>query len=166
MAATAKAATRADSPSTSTVVLTHQVIPNLASYQLLGPSNPDQRVQVGVAIASPKEAEEAAFAKALYTAGSPDFHHFLTADGLSVAYSAPDGRYVLLAGTVGQVERTFSVTEEDHRGLDGTMFRANGNAPTVPLGVNAVLGLSSIGMTRSQDVLYRRWSSAGLALRP
>jgi kumamolisin len=140
-------------------------------------------VQVGVAIASPKEAEEAAFAKALYTAGSPDFHHFLTpsqraarfgvdvatvgrvrgavtADGLSVAYSAPDGTYVLLAGTVGQVERTFSVTEEDHRGLDGTMFRANGNAPTVPLGVNAVLGLSSIGMTRSQDVLYRRWSSA------
>src|SRR5438477_1974580 len=175
LAASAKAASQGGSGSPATTVLAHQVIPKLDSYALLGRSNPGQRVQVGVAIASPRAAEEAAFARALYTPGSSDFHHFLTpaqrarrfgvdaatvaqvqaavtAQGLTVAYRAPDGRYLLLAGTVSQVERTFSVTEEDHRGLDGSVFRANREAPTVPNGVTAVLGLSSIGMTRSQNI--------------
>ena len=175
MAASAKAATSTATTAAATTVLTRQVIPNLSDYPRLGRSNADQRVQVGVSIASPKAAEEAAFAKALYTPGSADFHHFLTpseraarfgvdastvarvsravtARGLSVAYAAPDGTYLLLAGNVGQVEQTFAITEEDHRGLDGTTFRANAQPPTVPAGVNAVLGLSSIGMKTSQNV--------------
>src|SRR4051794_16955264 len=79
LAASAAAATGTTATATgATTVLTKQVIPNLAGYTRLADANPDQSLQVGVAIASPHAAEQAAYAKALYTPGSSDFHQFLT----------------------------------------------------------------------------------------
>src|SRR4051794_11124763 len=188
-AAAATTGTTATSTATATgatTVLTKQVIPNLAAYTRLADANPDQSLQVGVAIASPHAAEQAAYAKALYTPGSSDFHQFLTpaqraarfgvdtttagriqnaltTNGLRVAYAAPDNTYLVLTGTVAAVERTFSVSEQQYRGVDGSTFQANAQAPTVPSGVSAVLGLTSLETTHTSQDLCLQGTCTGTA---
>ena len=169
--------------STGWHVLTGHVIPNLASAQQLSTLPQGQRIQVGVALANPNAGAMEAAARAVYTPGSPSFHHFytpaqwqqrfsvskasfsaisseLTSQGLKVVYAAPTRDYVTLGGTVGQVERTFSVSLDNYS-ASGQHFFANTTAPTVPNGVNAVLGLESLSRQLPTRHLPQGTSNAG-----
>ena len=148
-------------------VLSRAVVPNLAKLRDLGPLASSQRLQVGVALADPNAAAEEAASRAVYDAKSPAYHHFytpaqwqarfaipkatfdgvasqVTAKGLSVAYGAPTRSYMTLAGTVDQVQRTFGVQLHAFQLASGQKFFANLQAPRVPAGVSAVVGLESL----------------------
>jgi len=155
------------SASTGWHVLASDVIPNLAKVQELGSMSPSQRIQVGVALTNPNAAAEAAAARAVYDPASSGYHHFytpaqwaarfsvakstytgvasqLTSQGLAVVYSAPTRDYLTLSGTVAQVERTFGVSLNTYALKGGQTFHANAQAPRVPNGVSAVLGMESL----------------------
>jgi subtilase family serine protease len=115
-----------------TTVLTGSVLADLAHFRRVGPTERHEQIFVDVAIQRPDPAGEQAAYTAMYTPGSPTYHHFLsvaqfdarfgvpqvhfdavrrfaTAHGLEVV-AAPDSRDVLsLTGTVAQVEKTFQV---------------------------------------------------------
>jgi len=148
-------------------LLANDVIPNLAAAKQIDTLSPNQRIQVGVALANPNARAEQAAAAAVYDVHSASYHHYytpaqwqarfglsaaalqsaqsqLTAQGLRTVYTAPTRDYVTLGGTVAQVERTFGVTLDDYATASGQRFFANAQAPRVPNGVNAVLGLESL----------------------
>lgn len=160
------AGTAAAAPAGSTVVLGGEVVHNLSSFRDLGPVAASTPMTVGVEMAGNTAARDAAY-QALFDPASPDYHHFYTPasfeaafgvsqaeaqtvrayavrDGLRVVYSAPDGSYLELTGTTAQVESTFSVAEHTFRGADGGTFTANTAGPSVPAGVTAVGGLTSL----------------------
>lgn len=171
------------------VTLRGEVVHGLSTFPDLGAVAADRPMRVAVALAVDTAARDAAYT-ALYTKGSPSYHAFytpaqfreqfgaapavarrvllaVTADGLQVAYSAPDGSYVELTGTTGQVERTFDVAEHSYRGMGG-LFTANAQAPTVPAGVAAVLGLTSLtrftaaaSQALAQDICVPAGGTAG-----
>ena len=164
-------AAAAPAGATATMRLSADVLPALASYADLGPTDASRHIQVDVTIARPNPAGEQAAYAAMYTPGNSSYRHFLTpaqfdaqfgvpqatfdavrafatADGLTVA-SAPDSRDLLvLEGTVAQVQQTFAVTLHDYRG-DGRTFYANTAGPVVPAGlsITGVIGLNNkLGM--------------------
>ena len=176
LAATALAATAAvglldaapAAASASTIQLSGDVLPQLASYTKLGSTSPSKHIQVDVTIARPNPAGEQALYEAMYTKGSPSYHQFLTpsqfdaqfgvaqstfdsvltfatAHGLTLT-SAPASRELLvLDGTVAQVQNTFGVAL--HNFSDGTKkFFANTSGPRVPAGlsITGVIGLNSL----------------------
>jgi subtilase family serine protease len=166
-AGTAAAAANPATAAVPSVVLTNDVLPGLSQATVLGHTAPDTNIEVGVTLARPHPAEEAALKRDLYTKGSPDYHQFLTPaqfdarfgvpqatfdavkswatrDGLTVAASPASRDYVLLTGTANQAEQTFAVTLKDYRDSTGRYF-ANANAPTVPAGedIDGVIGLNS-----------------------
>ncbi len=156
---------------TTMVQLRGDVLPQLATYTDLGTTDPARHVQVDVTIARPDPAGEQAAYEAMYTPGSPSYHHFLspsqfnarfgvpqatydavrnfaTAQGLTVAASPGSRDLVVLDGTVAQVQHTFAVTLHDYRG-DSKAFYANTSAPSVPAGlsITGVIGLNNkLGM--------------------
>lgn len=174
-AGSAGAATAAPPP----VVLAKQVAPGLTGATQLRPTDGTKVLQVAVSIAHPHDADELATFNAMYTPGNALFHHFLTptqfnarfgvdtttagriehdvtSKGLTVEYANPDRSYLTLHGTVAQIEKTFAVDLADFTGADGNVFRANVQGPTVPAGVNAVLGLSSLSTFKThQDICVR-----------
>ncbi|HXA30571.1 MAG TPA: S53 family peptidase [Candidatus Angelobacter sp.] len=163
---------RADTLSTSAAgwhQLTRAVIPGLGNATRLQALPTSQKIQVGVALTDPNAAAEQAAAAAVYDPASPAYHQFftpaqwqasfglpqatysgvvsqLTAQGLRVAYASPTRSYVTLGGTVAAVERTFGVDLSTYQAADGQQFFANAQAPSVPDGVDAVLGLESLSV--------------------
>ena len=152
-------------------VLSQAVIPGLSGTTPLAALPASQRLQVGVALGDPNAAAEAAAAQAVYDPSSPSYHRFftpaawqaefslpqatfdglvgqLTGHGLRVAYTAPTRTYVTLGGTVAEVEQTFGVQLGVYQAADGHEFFANEQAPTVPDGVDAVVGLESLSVQR------------------
>ncbi len=152
---------------TSLIRLRGDVVPKLVSYTDLGASAQTERIQVDVSIARPNPAAEQAAFAAMYTPGSPTFHHFLTpaqfdaqygvaqatfeavrafatAHGLTVANATGSRELIVLDGTVAQVQQTFGVTLHDYRG-DGKTFYANTRGPLVPAGlpITGVIGLNN-----------------------
>jgi pseudomonalisin len=150
-------------------VLTNDVIPGLSRLSPLGPLAPEQRLQVGIAIQDVNQSAEEAAARAVYDPHSRHYHHYytpaewrakfsipkprydtvvaqLTASGLQVAYSSPTRNYLTLSGSVGGVERTFGVRLDRYSGPGGESFFANTQAPRVPDGVSALLGLESLSV--------------------
>jgi len=150
-------------------VVSSNVIPGLSGATRLSALPATQALQVGIALHDPNAAAEEAAAQAIYDPGSASFHHYmtpqqwqarfmlpqatysavasqLTSQGLSVAYVAPTLTYATLSGTVDQVQRTFGVDLGNYQAADGTRFFANAQAPTVPDGVDAIVGLNSFGV--------------------
>jgi subtilase family serine protease len=152
---------------TPTVRLAGDVVSHLLTHRDLGPTSTSRQIQLDVTIARPNPAAEQAYYSALYTKGSADYHQFLTpaqfdarfgvaksnfdavrnyatAHGLTVASSTGSRDLVVLDGTVGQVERTFSVTLHNYR-VSGKTYYANTAGPLVPsgLGITGVVGLNS-----------------------
>ncbi|HEX5269560.1 MAG TPA: protease pro-enzyme activation domain-containing protein, partial [Gemmataceae bacterium] len=150
----------------NTAVLSGDVLPGIASLQGT-PVDPTMRIQVGVTFSNPNAAAQNAAYRAIYTAGSPQFHQFLTEqqlsdefglpratfdqalswatrDGLQEIFAGPTREYLLLGGTAAQVEQTFSVALRNYQAL-GRSFYANSNGPTVPAGLDVagVIGLNS-----------------------
>jgi len=162
--ALATAAAAAAPPSTTT--LPGEVVRDLASAADHGAVDASAPMRVAVAMAVDTAGRDRAY-RSMVTPGSPRYGQFLTpaqfntefgvssgsaqrvlravtAHGLKVKYASPDGSYVLLGGTAGQVDRTFGVTERHYTRRTGQAFTANNVAPTVPTGVTAVLGLTSL----------------------
>ncbi|HET6811767.1 MAG TPA: S53 family peptidase [Acidimicrobiales bacterium] len=157
----------AASAGAATTVLTGDVLSGLSGL----PSSPtpgSTPVQVGVTIASPDRSGLDASYRAIYTPGSAQYHRFLSAGDVAAQFGVPaatesaveawatraglrkvfvstDNEYLLLAGTAGQAESTFSVTLANFTAPDGSTFYANTTGPTIPagLGVDGVLGLNS-----------------------
>ncbi len=169
MAATA----HADSTPPSTVVLTSEVVHGLSADTVVGAVAADAPMRIAVGLTDDAAARNAAY-DAIFTKGGADYHHFLTpaefqtefgakpavasavlravtAYGLQVVYDAPDGSYVELTGTAGQVDKTFAVTEKTYS-IGGKTFTANAQAPTVPAGVAGVTGLTSLTDFKTADV--------------
>jgi pseudomonalisin len=167
LAATPQAAPAATTVRTSTVVLRDNVLPGLTHVPQLGAPSPSTTVQLTVALAHPDAAGETSLLRAMYTPGNPDYHHFLTpatyaarfgvapasydrvlagitGHGLSVVYSAPTRTLVQLQGSLAAAAATFHVKFMDFRAPNGSVFYANTDAPTVPAGVQRVLGLESL----------------------
>jgi pseudomonalisin len=153
--------------------LTRAVIPGLSGATRLQALPTAQKLQVGVALSDPNAAAERAAAQAVYDPASPGYHHFftpaqwaarfslpqatysgvvsqLTAHGLRVAYASPTRTYITLGGTVGEVERTFGVDLSLYQAAGGKQFFANAQAPSVPDGVDAVVGLESLSVQHRQ----------------
>jgi len=161
---TALAASAATTGPTTTVLASD--VPDL-SHSTAGAALPGSTpMRVAVAMSVDQAARDSAY-RAITTPGGARYQQFLTpaefnaefgvsqpaaqrvlravtADGLDVKYASPDGSYLLLTGTASQVDRTFSVTERTYTGGTGRTFTSNDVAPTVPTGVSAVLGLTSL----------------------
>lgn len=167
--ATAAAATAAARPSaTATTVLSGDVLPGLSHDKDLGATASGHRVEVGITLARPHAAAEAAFERALYTKGTPQYHHFLTPAQFDARFGVPQSDYstvrswatrqgmhvetavgshdyLVVGGTAAQAERTFSVRLHNFASPSSGHFFANVNPPTVPAGVrvSGVIGLNS-----------------------
>jgi len=151
----------------STMVLSGDVLPGIASLKG-APLDPASPIQLGISFTNPHAADQAAAYRAIYTPGSPAFHHFLTEqqvteefglpsatfdqalawatrDGLRLVYAGATREYLLLAGTAAQAEQTFAVHLRQYT-AGGRTFYANADAPTVPAGLDiaGVIGLNSL----------------------
>ncbi|HET6793472.1 MAG TPA: protease pro-enzyme activation domain-containing protein, partial [Acidimicrobiales bacterium] len=146
---------------------THQVDDVLLGLSGLSstPTAGDTPVQVGLILANPSASGMDDAYRAIYTPGSPEYHHFLNADQVAARFGVPsattsavtswasrdgmrpvfashDGAYVLLSGTAAQAEQTFAVALKDYT-VNGASFYANDTAPTVPSAVVGVIGLNN-----------------------
>ncbi|MHB8718681.1 MAG: S53 family peptidase [Candidatus Dormibacteria bacterium] len=167
--------------SSATTVLSNDVLHGLAGLQST-PTAPGTPVQVGITLSNPHAAAQDAAYRAIYTPGSPLYHHFMTADEVARDFGLPETTYaavlswatrdgmkpifapttresLTLSGTAAQAESTFSVHLRTYSG-NGTTFYANSDAPTVPagLGVAGVIGLNNL--LRSHTFNHRPSSSA------
>ena len=156
----------------TTTVLSTDVLPGLSGLAST-PTAPDTALQVGITMTNPNAAAQAAAYHAIYTVGSPQYHHFLSADDVALTFGLPqatynsalawatrDGmklvfapntrEYMVLSGTAAQAEHTFSVTLRNFS-AHGSNFYANTNGPTVPTGLNVagVIGLNSVLRART-----------------
>lgn len=162
-AGTAASAGAAD----ATAVLAGDVVPGLQLLSPLRPTDPARVLEVDLSLADPNPAGEAALYRAIYTPGSPDYHHFLTPAQYAARFAVPVARYdaalafgtshglrlvsasaardlIVLRGTAAAAERTFHVSLGDYT-WKGLNFYANRTAPSVPvgLGITGVVGLNS-----------------------
>jgi hypothetical protein len=147
--------------------LAGDVIPGLSALKPTGPTPAGQRIEINLDLVNTKASAETALNRALYTKGSPDYHHFLTPaqfasefavpagetasavqwatrDGLTVGRISATGDLLALSGTVGQAEQTFGVSIADYV-WHGLHFYANTADPSVPaaLQIFGVDGLNS-----------------------
>jgi Pro-kumamolisin, activation domain len=114
-----------------------------------------------------QDAALAAFNERQYDPNSPDFHHWLTAEGFGQLYGPSDadisavtnwlqnhgmqidevgkGRvYIQFSGTVGKIERAFRVEMHNYRS-EGKVHLANDRDPQIPAALSPVVtGLASL----------------------
>ena len=142
------------------------VIPNLTTLATDGGEvDPDMKMSVGVLLSGQTAKRDAAY-RAMTTKGSSSYGRTYTPDqyaadfgvsaktsnavqkkvekdGLTPAYVAKDGSYLLLRGSASQVEETFHLSV--HTFTQGTTtFYANTTGATVPADVSNVLGLTDL----------------------
>jgi subtilase family serine protease len=146
--------------------------------QLAGATaDPATAMQIGVALARPDPAGEAAYYQSLYRPGSANYRQFLTpgqfnqrfgvtpqayqqtvswlqAGGLSIDPTAASHDYLLATGTVAQVQNLFGTTVQRYQ-MGTTPFLANTTAPSVPAGLPV---LSVVGLNT-----YQRFSTPAVA---
>jgi kumamolisin len=170
-AATAARAGRAvhvDVADGSPLQLTADVIPNLAELVPTGPAPANQRMQVIVGITNPNHAAAVSYLDEISDPSSPLYRHFLTpsqygtqfgvsADetsdaesrlataGLRIDAVSAGGDAITATGTVAQVEKAFSVSEDSYAS-NGHDFIANTAGPTVWSADNVftVVGLNTL----------------------
>lgn len=140
----------------------------LSHATYLGPADPSEVRTVGVALSDPAAQQSAqAYYAQVYDPKSPNYHHFLTptqyaatfhepaattssalaflkGGGLDVVNQSSAGDWFLAQGTVGQLDKLFSVSIGRYEAA-GIRFEANNAAPAVPAGlpVSAVFGLDT-----------------------
>lgn len=158
--------------STPMVRIAGNILPSLSRIASVV-ANPHQQMSIGVSLAHPHAAAEQALVNRLYTPGSPDYGHFLTAAQVVQRFGVPKARtqdvvrrlraaglhvqapdafgdYVSASGTVAAVEKAFGVTERlfTVKGPAGKPlhFLANINTPRVPAAdhVTTVVGLNTL----------------------
>jgi pseudomonalisin len=165
------------------VRISGNVLPSLAQLPST-PADPTKRMTVGVALSHPHTSAELALVNRMYTPGTADYHHFLTAgevasrfgvptsrtqdivhrlDAAGLRVTTPDnfGDYVSATGTVAQVERAFDVRVRQYTGRTPQgrtlRFLANTAGPRVPAAdhVVTVVGLNTLQRySRMQDLCF------------
>jgi pseudomonalisin len=152
----------------ATVVLSHDLVPNLHGFTDLGSLGANQPMNVVITMHH-DDAAVAAYEASLNDPHSASYQHWLTPAQFEARFDAPAanlgavrafatrfgmhlynpvglGDVTLVSGTADQAERTFGVTLHRFRDTDtGRTFFANTNAPSVPanVGVAGVLGLQN-----------------------
>lgn len=149
-------------------VLETNVLPGLSQLVPTGAPPAGELREVGIGLQRPHVAEEEALYRRLYDPTSADYHRFLSpaafsarfgvdaaafratlswlrSGGLRVAHAATTRDYVLVQGTVAQLERRFRTPLRTFD-LKGIQFVANTLAPAVPatLPVLSVIGLNDL----------------------
>lgn len=141
----------------------------------LGPVPPGTTMHVSVGLAMPNMSGAEAAAKALYTKGSPTYHHFLTpaqftntwgpsaatasavasylqSAGLSSVTIEPNRMLVTATGNAAAVEQAFNTSLHSFKG-NGTAWYANVSVAQVPAAfgssVIGVLGLNNVVMNQT-----------------
>jgi len=149
------------------------------------PADPQQTMSIGVSLEHPHAAAEQALVNRLYTPGSPEYAHFLTAAQVAARFGVPKARtndvvrrlraaglhvatpdafgdYVAATGTVAAVEKAFHISVRDYVVTAGhnrpLHFLANTAAPLVPVAdhVVTVVGLNTLQRySTAQDFCFQ-----------
>jgi hypothetical protein len=150
------------------------------SAQLIGPYNQSQKLRIVFGLKPSKQEEEQAFLEALYTSGSPEYHHFLTAKewndrfapsiadeqavvdwvasrGLTVTHRYPNRLLVDAEGPVSQIQTALGVTINRYK-LNGAAVFSNDRDPVIPASLSGIV-LSVMGLNSIQ--VMHRHSNAG-----
>jgi subtilase family serine protease len=150
-----------------TVSISSAVLPGISSLAATGAAPAATPMTVTLAVGGDQSALAAAYS-AIYTPGSPDYHHFLTtaevdndfgaplatwqadqswltSGGLTISYASPSRDIIEASGPVSDVQSLFGV-QVDAFSVGAESFLANTTAPTVPaaLDVTNVLGLNTL----------------------
>ncbi len=147
---------------------------------VVGPTDDNASVAADISL-QPRDAVALnAFVDAVATPGSPRYHHYLapgqfastfgpttaaidavrawlSAGGLHVGPTSPDGLLIPVSGSAGQVARALSVSLVDTRLPGGRVARFSAEVPAVPSAlapsVVGVIGLSTVAQPQPQIVL-------------
>ncbi len=144
---------------------------------VVGPTNGAQRITVDVSLLPRDRAALDAFVAAVSTPGSPRFRHYLapgqfaptfgptqsaigavrawlSARGLQLGATTPDGLLVPVTGTADQLATAFGVSLVDTHLPNGRVARFAQTAPSVPAAlapfVQGVVGFSTVGQVQPQ----------------
>jgi pseudomonalisin len=168
-------------------VATSTLATSIPGATLTGDAAASAPVQLAVTLQPQNGSAEQAALKAMYTAGSPTYHRFLTPAQWEAAYapstaqvdavtsylsqngftglSVQGDRLLITArGTVGDAEQAFNTTIGDYAMPNGSTFRANIGAAEVPSAlagtVQAVVGLSNWRLAVPHPVVMSQQSNA------
>ncbi|MGZ3643773.1 MAG: S53 family peptidase [Ktedonobacteraceae bacterium] len=144
------------------VVFHGTVSPLVAQNHLIGPADPNQRISLTIGL-RPRNAEGLTrYAQDISNPKSVNFHRYLTsanvADvfgptpaahvavlkflqeyGLTITQTYKHRLLISFSGTISQIEQAFHVTINNYSALDGHIFYANTNDPTLPASIVGVV---------------------------
>jgi subtilase family serine protease len=168
-----------------TVTIASAVLPGIGDLTAVGAAPSHQPMDVTVALGGDQTALHAAY-QAVYTPGSPAYHHFLTTalvaqqfgaspsrwdavqswlshGGLTVAYASPSRDLIEASGPAAAVESLFKIQLDAYR-VGAERFIANPTAPTVPagLGVTDILGLNTLERAVPSTLVKPGGATSGL----
>ncbi len=144
------------------------------SATLVGHYNPGQVLRLVLGLQPPHMAQEEQFLQELQTRGSPQFHHFLTAEqwnarfapsaqaeqavvdwaqsqGLTVTHHYPNRLLVDIEAPSGVIESAFHVTINRYQ-IGANLYYSNDRDPTIPANLNGIL--HSVGGLNNIQVLH------------
>ena len=153
---------------------TPNVIMN-GTAKFVGHYNPNQMLRLVIGLQPPHMAEEEQFLEELQTKGSPQFHHFLTAEewnarfapsaqdeqavvdwataqGLTPTYRYPNRLLVDVEAPIAMIEKAFNVTINSYQ-LDATTTSfSNDRDPAIPASLAGII--HSVGGLNNLQVLH------------
>lgn len=147
------------------VTLAGQNVPLIQRAHLVQAADPTQTLSLSVGLRPNNSSNLENLLRAIYTPGSPQYHHYLTpadylqrfaptsdqvqqvedflrAQGLTVQDVAPNHLLIDATGTVAQAQQAFHVQINTYK-YGNRAFYANAQAPSVPASLQALI--SSIG---------------------
>lgn len=143
------------------VKLANNVPPWAAAAQQAGQPSSSSQIVISMYLQPNNQAALQQLIHDIYTPGNAQYHHyltpaqfhaqfsptsdqvsqvtnFLTSQGLKVEYTPADHLYVDASGTITQVQKAFSITENLYH-YQGKTLRANAQAPTIPSSLASIV---------------------------
>jgi Pro-kumamolisin, activation domain/Bacterial Ig-like domain (group 3) len=143
--------------------------------KFVGHYNPNQMVRLVIGLQPPHMAEEEQFLEELQTKGSPQFHHFLTAEewnarfapsaqdeqavvdwataqGLTPTYRYPNRLLVDVEAPIAMIEKAFNVTINSYQLNATTTSFSNDRDPAIPASLAGII--HSVGGLNNLQLLH------------
>ena len=162
------------------VSLQGNVIPLVKVAHLLGPTDPNQQLQLSISLRLRNEAELDMMLTAITDPGSPQYQHYITAEqfkqryapmpeqvqqvvaflqgqGLTVKSTSPNNTLVNVTCSVVQAEQAFAVQINNYQFKSHT-FYANADEPSVPASISSII-LSIGGLDNAAKGHPESWES-------
>jgi len=137
------------------------VVPLVKDAHLLGPTDPNQRLQLNISLKLRNEPELNMMLTAIANPNSPDYQHYITADqfkqryspmpnqvqqvvaflqsqGLTIKSISANNTLIDATCTVAQAEKAFSVQINNYQ-FKSLRFYANAEEPTVPTSISSII---------------------------